>query len=770
MLIFRSLLKLIRNNIWIVILFWSGGSFFARTIDMDIRPAGTNETPFAYTWHSPSSNSSQSMPCGGGDIGMNVWVENGDLLFYVARSGSFDEHNSLLKQGRFRVSLQPSPFSAKDFKQTLHLRDGHIEIASGDVRILLWVDVFKPVIHCSVNSKNRIHAQVSYENWRYRDRIIRKGEGQQNSYKWAPPAGLKTAADSIQASKNEVLFYHQNSERTIFDVTAEQQGLAHLKESMFNPLKNLISGGKLISKQLIFKNITEDKYAGTDYKAWNFNTATASKNLQFSIALHNGQYADIAHWKNALENSIASIQLQKDRKSTVAWWNALYDRSFIRMDGEAAHLARNYRLMRYMLACNARGNYPMKFNGGLFTFDPVWVDSAQAFTPDYRKWGGGTFTAQNQRLLYWPMLKNGDAALMEPQFRFYQQMLPNAELRSRTYWGHGGACFTEQLENYGLPNPTEYGWKRPEWFDKGVEYNMWLEYGWETILEFCQMILEQKSYQGSDISEYIPLIRSSLRFFEQHYRYRASQRGRRDLDGNGKLVLYPASACETYKMAYNPASTIAGLRRVLTTLGDPDSLLKFIPDIPYRLVDGKKMISPAQWWERVNNTESPQLYPVFPWRFFGVGQEEGLETARNTYLHDPDVQKFKSHTGWKQHLIWAACLGLTDEAKTLALLKMGDGPHRFPAFFGPGFDWTPDLNHGGSGMIGMQEMLMHTSAEGKILLFAAWPRAWDVHFKLHAPDQTVVEAALKNGRITLLKVTPESRREDVILPLWKSES
>lgn len=28
---------------------------------------------------------------------MNVWVENGDVMIYVARSGMFDENNTLLK-------------------------------------------------------------------------------------------------------------------------------------------------------------------------------------------------------------------------------------------------------------------------------------------------------------------------------------------------------------------------------------------------------------------------------------------------------------------------------------------------------------------------------------------------------------------------------------------------------------------------------------------------------------------------------------------------
>ena len=55
-----------------------------------------NYIPEDYIWTSPSKNSSESMPCGGNSIGMNVWVENGDVIFYVSRSGMFDENNTLL--------------------------------------------------------------------------------------------------------------------------------------------------------------------------------------------------------------------------------------------------------------------------------------------------------------------------------------------------------------------------------------------------------------------------------------------------------------------------------------------------------------------------------------------------------------------------------------------------------------------------------------------------------------------------------------------------
>ena len=367
------------------------------------------------------------------------------------------------------------------------------------------------------------------------------------------------------------------------------------------------------------------------------------------------------------------VKANKDRVAARRWWNEFWKRSFIEGGGEeGADVVRNYTLFRYMLGCNAYGKDPSKFNGGLFTFDPTYVDAKMPFTPDFRRWGGGTMTAQNQRLVYWPMLKSGDFDMMKSQFDFYNRLLLTAELRSRIYWGHDGACYTEQLENYGLPNPAEYGFKRPESFDKGIEYNAWLEYQWDTVLEFCQMILDTKRYNDEDITPYLPMIESVVQFFDQHYRLLASQRGRKDLDGDGKLIIYPGTACETYKMAHNPVTTIEALRSVLRSSGLNSEMLERIPQSPLRYVDGKQMIAPALSWERVNNIETPQLYPVFPWRSYGVGRPS-LETAINTYQYDPDALKFRTHVGWKQDNIWAACLGLTDEAKKLTLKKMSNG-------------------------------------------------------------------------------------------------
>lgn len=716
--------------------------------------------PANLVWNTQSRNASESMPCGGGDIGMNVWVENDDVLFYLSRSGSFDENNCLLKQGRFRVRLTPNPFAGTaSFRQTLHLNDGYVSVSSDNATLIIWVDVFHPVVHVEVKTKELTSMRVNFESWRYEDRPVRKGEGQQCSYKWAIPDGLMTKRDSVCVEEDNFTFFHRNPDRTIFDVVVDQQGMNEVKEQLYNPLKNLIFGGRLSGDNLVYTGTRRGHYAGTEYLAWMYKSKKPVYKQSVHIAL-NTEQGTVPAWEASLARTEKEINVSKDKQATRRWWNDFWKRSFIEGEGEAGDAIRNYTLFRYMLGCNAYSQWPTKFNGGLFTFDPMYVDQIMEFTLDFRKWGGGTMTAQNQRLVYWPMLKSGDFDLMKSQFDFYLRLLPTAEARTRAYWGHAGACFTEQMENFGLPNPAEYGFKRPASFDKGLEYNAWLEYEWDTVLEFCQMILETARYDSLDISCYTPLIESSLSFFDEHYRQLALQRGRKDLDGSGKLVIYPGSACETYKMAYNPSSTIAALRSVLQTYRRKPDMLARIPEIPLRIVDGKEMIAPAQVWERVNNIETPQLYPVFPWRIYGVGRE-GLEIARNTYLYDPDAQKFRSHTGWKQDNIWAACLGMTEEAAQLTLEKMANGPHRFPAFWGPGYDWTPDHNWGGSGMIGMQEMLLQ-EADGKILLFPAWPKDWNVHFKLHATGQTTVEATLKEGAVVSLTVQPKEREKDVV--------
>jgi len=741
-------------------------------------------------WTTQSKNASESMPCGGGDIGMNVWVEKGELLIYVSRSGSFNEDNALMKAGRIRVKFFPNPFDGKTFKQELHLQEGYVTVDGENngvkATVRIWADVFNPVAHIDIDANKKISVEAAYESWRYQDRVIKARENFGNSWKWAAPKNNVYKKDVIDFNGNEVLFYHHNTAETIFDATVAQQGMDAVKEQLYNPLKNLAFGGSFSGKNFMAAGTYNSEYAGADYKGWKLKSSTASKQHSLNLYLYTAQVENIEIWKHGLASLKKSASENKAAfTKTQRWWKEFWNRSFIRIDESNTNsnpweVGRNFQLFRYMLACNAHGSWPTKFNGGLFTVDPVYTDTSFKLTPDYRNWGGGLHTAQNQRLVYFPMIKNGDWDLLQSQLDFYLRILKNAELRSKVYWDHGGACFTEQMENYGLPDYAEYGQKRPVDFDKGVEYNAWLEYTWDTVFEFCLMMLEEERYTGKDIADRIPFIESCLRFFDEHYQWLAKKRGNKALDENGKLVLYPGSGAETFKMAYNSTSTIAALYNITVLLMkyvdkhiDQQhnnilynylfGLLDRIPFVSFRSFDGHTTLAPARSWERINNTESTQLYPVYPWGDFGIGKP-GLDTAINTWTYDTSVVKFRSHVGWKQDNIWAARLGLTDEAWKLTSLKLQNSGRRFPAFWGPGFDWVPDHNWGGSGMIGLQEMLMQVDNK-KIFLFPAWPKNMDVHFKLHAPYNTIVEAEWKNGKLEMLKIIPEERRQDVQLIL-----
>jgi hypothetical protein len=121
------------------------------------------------------------------------------------------------------------------------------------------------------------------------------------------------------------------------------------------------------------------------------------------------------------------------------------------------------------------------------------------------------------------------------------------------------------------------------------------------------------------------------------------------------------------------------------------------------------------------------------------------------------------YVGWGYDGNCAALLGMRDEAAKILKIKCENSnpAYRWPATWGPNYDWLPDQNHGGNLLETTQLMLLQGLGR-KILLLPAWPHDWDVDFKLHAPYRTTVECSYRNGKIVKLIVTPKSRRKDVV--------
>lgn len=186
------------------------------------------------------------------------------------------------------------------------------------------------------------------------------------------------------------------------------------------------------------------------------------------------------------------------------------------------------------------------------------------------------------------------------------------------------------------------------------------------------------------------------------------------------------------------------------------------PEVPSITQNGETRLLPAVTCSHRSNFENPELYAVFPYRAYTLmAGGEWLNIGINTW----DSRQQRANIGWQQGPIQAALLGLTTETKTQVVERTKDKAHgyRFPGFYGPNYDWTPDQDQISVFQIALQRMLLQCEGD-RILLLPAWPQEWDVSFKLHAPKNTTVEGIYRASELEQLKVTPESRRKDIISP------
>jgi hypothetical protein len=535
--------------------------------------------------------------------------------------------------------------------------------------------------------------------------------------------------------------------------------------------------------------------------------ALAGKGKTFDIRIQalTMQTPEPSKWIAKIEQLAAqSVDVKKDWSSHIRWWADFWKRSWIiatdntlpieareKLNGEpstsgtreekdgAALTAQSYNVFRFLMACQSRGLVQTKFNGGLFTQqlkfktqdkknrsgmvqqpDGTWLTNE-----DDRLWGR-RFTFQNQRLLYWPLLASGDYDLMKPFFSYYSNLLEMRKAITKAWFGHDGAYYRENIEPTGAEQDCDNGGRPPK-TKPGEKYEGWYHDYYSTSgLEILAMMCDRINYTGDPAfrdSILVPFAREILLFFDKHYP--------RGVDG--KLRLEPAQVVETWWIAVNPSPDIAGLRFCMDqllamkagTTQDKTNWLKFrneIPEVSLQTIDGRQAIAPAEKWEKNRNSENGELYPVFPFRCFNLGL--GTSDIVNWTMKNRSVKDAFGCACWTQDQIdWAYAGNATEAANGLVRrFRVASPIVRFPMFGREGPDSCPDFDHFGSGATALQRMLLQEE-HGRILLLPAWPKDWNVNFKLHAMQNTTVEGEVKDGKIIRIKVSPESRRNDLVI-------
>jgi len=560
----------------------------------------------------------------------------------------------------------------------------------------------------------------------------------------------------VDASNDRVVWYHRN-ESSVWPIGMKLQGFESLMPKMQDPLLNRTFGAAASGPGLVKKD------------ARTLASAKPAKSHLLSIYPLTAITPAPQAWLDMLNKNIKTADaatLAKTRTQHQEWWQNFWQRSWIRISGEAGaeSVTRGYTLQRWMIACAGRGAYPFKFNGSIFTVEKCDSNKNIQSDPDFRQWGGD-YWWQNIRLPYWPMLTSGDYDLMQPLFRMYLNTLPLAKERNKIWFNCEGAFIPETMNFWGLYGYGDYGWDR-DGKQVGDVATPWIGRIWTGGLDLSLMMLDyyehtqDKTFLKQDA---LPWADAMVLYFDTRFKR----------DAAGKLLITPAQALETYRDAsvLNPTTDVAGLHAVIVRLlALPPSLTdaaardrwtrfqKELPELPFSEKDGRKCVQPAAMFGGRGNCENPELYTVFPFRIYGVGKPN-LELGRDTFA----ARIEKAAHGWQQSAVQAALLGLTSDAKGMLVANASNsnGAMRFPAIWGPNYDWLPDQCHGGNLLNTTQSMLLQADGK-KIYLFPAWPKEWNVSFKLHAPLNTTVEGEFRDGKLTTLTVTPKSRTADVV--------
>lgn len=703
------------------------------------QPARSEVRPERYdaydvVWRSRSGDASGSMPVGNGDTGCNVWVtETGRIECCIGKTDAFSELNSLLKVGGLSVAMTPNLLAGGEFEQRLNIRDGVVEISGsnsdGAVSLRFWVDAHAPVIRLEGEASVPVKVEVRNTTWRKAPREISGLERHAIYGLYDAPFATRLQADTLLHSDVGMAWAHRN-ESSIYLLTLQNQNLADWYDPADDPLLHRTFGALVCGPGMRCE--APDRLV----------SVAADRKIAVATVVGSGRPESLSEWLSRVEEQ--ARKLPKGGKSLARhrkWWNDFWLRHYIFVGSEeqpeeAFTLTRAYILQRYMNAAAGRGRMPIKFNGSIFNVELThdMAGCPRGLDADFRLWGG-PYWWQNTRLPYSSMLFSGDWEMMRPLFRMYREALPLAEYRTRRYFGHEGAYFPETMCFWGTYAIDNYGWDRTGLAD-GVSQNRYIRYYFQSNIELVALMLAYYEFSEDDgfLTETLfPVASRILTFYDRHYP--KSERG--------EIVLTPAQSLETYfEGVRNPLPDIAGLRWITTRLKSccgerlPDDLAALcdrmaasLPPIPTgESPEGEVLVAGEQLGERMN-VEKPELYAVFPYRWYGVG-EPGLDVARRTYAR----RAVKESWGWQQDGIFAANLGLTDEARRIVTANSAasNPAFRFPVMWGPNYDWVPDQDHGSVLLRTLQNMLIQYGGDD-IHLLPAWPADWSVEFKVYGP-------------------------------------
>lgn len=722
-------------------------------------------------YDTPGKTCRSAMPIGNGELAASVWTADGKIEMFLGRSDALSEIERTLKLGKISISFSPNPFR-ENFSQVLDLTEGSIKISGREGSCCVFIGESSDSLYVTGKFNRRIRIQAEYETWRDRELYIKNEFTEED---------IPESADHVERIKEGILFYHRN-ENSIVEETIRNQSMEEYKAVIPDFLKGRIFGGLMLG-------------------------AGETESDSICIAVHTRSAIESpTDFYEHLDNCCRrKADIQEEYRLVTERWHHFWEKSYIcvkndepctaRMTDEMrqyekepegfrceckSQITRAYTLTKYMTACCSGGKFPVLYNGLLFQQQPAEgchfnvMGFGKSYTglpgetclecsPDERSWAKEQLW-QNLRHPYFTMLVTGDADKLKILFRYFRNFWEVNRARAKKYYKAEGQHSTEMTLTCGLQSVGIYGKERT---DKAAGYadNRWggavdISPG----LELVNLMLDYYDYTKDKQflkEELLVYARELLLYIETRFKNRC----------DGKLVVGPLQAIETYWDTINPITVVAGMHAVLhrilklpaETGAELDYFREYVPklpDIPESIENGKKILKPAMAYaEERHNVEPPEYYTVFPFNLVKYGivdKETALHTFRVRTEENGLMRPFvlgecpdtPSYCGWQYIGVVAARLGLTDVCKEILSYNCSlyNPGYRFPAMWGPVYDAVPDVDHGANIMNLLHHMIFSVEGEN-IQILPAFPEEWEAEYRLFLDKDTVVEGTGKDYRI-----------------------
>lgn len=646
---------------------------------------------------SPARFEFEAMPIGNGKLGAVVWNE--ELLSLQLGHANYYgiEFPSLC---RIHIVCKPSPWEAplKGFEQRLSLYDGEVkmraELNDGAISAEAFVAEGIDVVMLQINDARRAERSIILEFWRGGERS-----------NWMIDERHIGVCESVTHKPDERFSRSMCVLISPLDVNAKPKSMGD---------------GRVMLR-------LSDNAPGKFTIAIAVGVVQGDADAAAKIAL------------SALEEA-RKLGYKKLKQEHRRYWHSFWQRSFIHLTDEhgiADYLENLWWLHMYWMAASSRGEFPPKFNGGIFLL-----------SKDERCWGGA-YWHQNQRQLVWSLWAANHGELAEPFFRLYEGMLTAARLNSKKFFGCSGAYFPETVFADGDPR----GWRNQytsHILTVGLEValQMWWRYRYTGDEEFLR-------------GRFYPFAKECVSFYLDYLK-----RG-----DDGKLHIEPVHAQESFWLVRDAHTDLVALRWVLPLLIQLSERYGIDGGLRNRWRETLEQLTPPPLKDdgtfapadispnpQRRNCENVELYGIFPFGMFGKGRLDE-ERAMQTFLKRP-IKGICC--GWNPAPIQAARLRLAEEADVLLLQHIRENqllPQGF--WYSPGnrkyAGLLPEIGYfDSSGMLAMtiNEMLLQSDT-GIIHVAPAVPKGWNAKFSLRAFDGFIVTSEVHGGEVLYVAIKSE---------------